>query len=243
MWHKPALLRTVADVLLALALTGVVAGVVVHVIRLPAFAIREVRVMSPLRHVTPEQIDQVVKRSLQGTFFTLRLDPIRGAFEQLPWVREVQLRRRWPARIEVSLAEHEPLARWSDKALVNRQGEVFEAAFDGDLPLFSGPAGAAKEMTIQFDLFRRRLAVIGKRPVAVAVSARRAWQIRLDDGLLLDIGRERIEERLERFVLLYPRTVARVQRPDRVDLRYANGLAVHIPGIPAAGQGRREKGA
>ncbi len=243
MWHKPALMRAIADFLLALTLTGVVAGIVTHVIRLPAFAVREVRVMNSLRHVTPEQIDQVVRSSLQGTFFTLRLDPIRVAFERLPWVREVQLRRRWPARIEVLLAEHEPLARWSDRALVNRQGEVFEAAFDGDLPVFSGPAGAAKEMTIQFDLFRRRLSVIGKHPVAVAVSPRRAWQVRLDDGLMLDIGRERIEERLERFVLLYPRTVARIQHPDRVDLRYANGLAVHIPGIPAAGQRRREKGA
>ena len=243
MWHKPALMRAIADFLLALTLTVVVAGIVTHVIRLPAFDVREVRVMNSLRHVTPEQIDQVVRSSLQGTFFTLRLDPIRVAFERLPWVREVQLRRRWPARIEVLLAEHEPLARWSDRALVNRQGEVFEAAFDGDLPVFSGPVGAAKEMTIQFDLFRRRLSVIGKRPVAVAVSPRRAWQVRLDDGLMLDIGRERIEERLERLVLLYPRTVARIQHPDRVDLRYANGLAVHIPGIPAAGQRRREKGA
>ena len=88
-------------------------------------------------------------------------------------------------------------------------------------------------MTIQYELFRRSLAVIGKTPGELNVSPRRAWQIRLDDGMTVDFGREHVEERLSRFVTTYPRTIARMTKPvDRVDLRYANGFAARVPGLP-----------
>ncbi len=112
-----------------------------------------------------------------------------------------------------------------------RYGEVFEAAYDGKLPLFIGPDGTAKEITIQYEYFRRSLAAIGMVPVQVQVSQRRAWQIRLEDGMTLELGREQIEARLARFVAVV-RAHAWGNSPrhiDYVDLRYANGFAVRIP--------------
>ena len=91
---------------------------------------------------------------------------------------------------------------------------------------------------------RRDLAAIGRSPERLNVSARRAWQIRLDDGMTLDLGREQIEDRLRRFVAAYPLTIARMTRPvDRVDLRYANGFAARVPGLPPAGAARAGRGA
>ena len=93
-------------------------------------------------------------------------------------------------------------------------------------------------------LFRRSLATIEKTPGEINVSPRRAWQIRLDDGMTLDLGREQVEERLRRFVTTYPRTIARMTRAvDRVDLRYANGFAARVPGLPPATEPRHKRGA
>ncbi len=61
----------------------------------------------------------------------------------MPWVRKVALRRQWPRRLEVTIEEHSPLARWNDAGLVNAQGEVFVADYDGELPQFDGPEGSA----------------------------------------------------------------------------------------------------
>jgi cell division protein FtsQ len=188
-------------------------------------------------------VESIVRREVRGNFFTLQLADTRTAFEKLPWVRRADVRRQWPGALEVVLVEHVPLARWGKSALVNVHGEVFEAAFDGALPVFNGPAGAAKEMAIQYDHFRRSLAAIGKTPGELNVSPRRAWQVRLDDGLTLDLGREHVEERLRRFVATYPRTIARMTRPvDRVDLRYANGFAARVPGLPPAAETRAKRG-
>jgi cell division protein FtsQ len=243
MWDKPALLNRVADLLVVAALLGLLYGSAVWVMHLPVFPVTEVRVVTPLTHVTREQVESIVRREVRGNFFTLQLGAARTAFEKLPWVRRAEVRRQWPGGLEVVLTEHVPLARWGKSALVNVHGEIFEAAFDGTLPVFNGPEGAAKEMTIQYEHFRRSLAVIDKLPRELNVSPRRAWQVRLDDGMTLDFGREHVEERLRRFVATYPRTIARMTRPvDRVDLRYANGFAARVPGLPPAAETRPKRG-
>lgn len=244
MWDKPAALNTIADLLFVAALLGLLYAGVAYAVRLPAFSINAVRVVTPLAHVTREQVEEIVRREVRGTFFTLQLGSARAAFEKLPWVRSAAVRRQWPGSLEVALTEHLPLARWGKEALVNVHGEVFEAAFDGVLPVFNGPAGSAKEMAIQYDHFRRSLAAIDKMPDEINVSPRRAWQIRLDDGMTLDLGRDQVEARLRRFVDTYPRTIARMTSPvDRVDLRYANGFAARVPGLPPATEPRQKRGA
>jgi len=245
MWDRPAVLNLFADLLFIAALLGVLYAGVFHAVRQPAFAITQVRVTTPVVHVTRQQVEDIVRREVGGTLFTLSLDTTRAAFEKLPWVRSATVRRQWPGGLEVALTEHTPLARWGRDALVNVQGEVFAAAFDGELPVFNGPPGAAKEMTIQYHHFRRSLEEIGRIPGEINVSPRRAWQVRLDDGMTLDLGREHVEQRLRRYVMAYPRTIARMTRPvDRVDLRYANGFAARVPGLPPVGDDvRRGSGA
>jgi cell division protein FtsQ len=243
MWDKPAVLNRLSDLLVVAALLGLLYSGAAWVVQLPVFPITEVRVVTPLTHVTREQVETIVRREVRGNFFTLQLASTRVAFEKLPWVRRAEVRRQWPGLIEVVLTEHVPLARWGKSALVNVHGEVFEAAYDGSLPIFNGPDGTAKEIAIQYEHFRRSLAAIGKMPGEINVSPRRAWQIRLDDGMTVDFGRENVEERLRRFVSTYPRTIARMTRPvDRVDLRYANGFAARVPGLPPAAEAKPKRG-
>jgi cell division protein FtsQ len=230
MWDRPGLLNALANALFAIAAVLVAGAILLRVAQLPEFALREVRVGGELKHVTPGEIEDVVRRELKGSFFTLDLARARAAFERLPWVRAVAVRRQWPAGLDVALEEHQPFARWGAQALVNTHGEVFHAAYEGPLPLFAGPEGSAREISIRYRTFRRSLAAVGEMPVEVRVSARRAWQLKLESGLTLALGREHIEARLARFVATQPRAFAVLgRRVDYVDLRYANGYAVRIP--------------
>ena len=246
MWDKPDLLNTVASLLFAAAFLMVAYGVLHFVVRLPAFPLREVHINGELAHVTLEDLESVVKRDLKGSFFTLDLKAARAGFEALPWVRKSNVRRRWPDRLEVEFEEHVALARWGAVALVNTYGEVFTAGVasvsgvtPSALPLFIGPEGSAKEIAIQYRHFQRSFAAIGQVPVQVKVSPRRAWQIRLDSGLVIELGRERLEQRLERFIAAFEHTIGRLQRKlDYVDLRYPNGFAVRIPELGPRDQQR-----
>jgi cell division protein FtsQ len=145
-------------------------------------------------------------------------------------VRNASVRRQWPARLEVALEEHVPLARWGSRALVNTQGEVFRATYGGQLPVFVGPEGAAREMAIQYRYFHKSLEAIGQTPVRVEVSPRRAWKLQLASGVTLMLGREQVEARVSRFVATYDRALVPLgPRVNYVDLRYPNGFAVRFP--------------
>ena len=130
MWDKPDILNRLSDLLVVAALLGLLYGGAAWVVQLPIFPITEVRVATPLTHVTREQVESIVRREVRGNFFTLHLSSTRLAFEKLPWVRRADVRRQWPGALEVVLTEHVPLARWGKSALVNVHGEVFEAAFE-----------------------------------------------------------------------------------------------------------------
>jgi cell division protein FtsQ len=241
MWDRPDLLNAAAGALCAAAAALALYAGTLALVRLPAFALREVRVVQPAAHVTPAQVEAIV-RGLQGNFFTLDLAAARAAFGKLPWVRRVAVRRYWPDRLDVTLEEHVPLARWGDGALVNTQGEIFAGAYGGALPVFSGPAGTAKEIAIQYAYFRRSLATIGQVPAQVRVSPRRAWEVKLESGLTVELGREQIEARLERFVAAFGLTVGKLgRRIDYVDLRYPNGFAVRVPDLPVEKAPQRGK--
>jgi cell division protein FtsQ len=242
MWDRPEALNAIAAALFGVAFLAVFYAVFVTAVRLPVFPLREVRITAETSFVRRAEIEAVVRRELQGNFFTLDLARARRGFESIPWVRKADVRRQWPDRLDVTLEEHVPLARWGTLGMVNTQGEVFFAEYDGKLPVFNGPSGAAKEMAIQYAYFRRSLEPIGREPVVVNVSARRAWSIRLDGGLALELGRSDIEGRLDRFVQNYAQAATLLgRRIEHVDLRYANGFAVRVPELARAESRERRK--
>jgi cell division protein FtsQ len=235
MWHKPDALNAIANALFGVAFLLVLYAGFVFVVHLPIFPLREVRLAVAPNHVQRAQLEAVVKKEMRGTFFTVDLAHARKSFEALPWVRKADVRRQWPDRIEVRLEEHEPLARWGTLGLVNVQGEIFQASYEGKLPVFNGPAGAAKEMAIQYAYFRKSLEPLGREPVQVNVSPRRAWSLRTDTGMTLELGRSDLENRLARFVQNYERAAQHLgRRVDYVDLRYSNGFAVRVPELARA---------
>ena len=133
-------------------------------------------------------------------------------------------------------AQH-ALARWADGDLVNTYGELFTADSAADLPRFAGPPGTERDVAERYRRFCDLLAPLHLQPVEVKLTQRFAWELRLQDGLLLELGRdggkEGADDRLARFVRVYPETLARYGRKfEYVDLRYPNGFALRVPDVP-----------
>jgi cell division protein FtsQ len=145
-WDRPPLLNLTADLLLLFAVLTLAYALVTAAVRLPFFPLKQVVVVSALEQVTSIQIEYAAKSSLSGNFFTVDPDSVRSAFEKLPWVRKVSVRRRWPDGLELAIEEHVAAARWQNREnearLVNTRGEVFAASLPAEnisLPLFGGP--------------------------------------------------------------------------------------------------------
>lgn len=238
-WDKPSLLNLTADVLFLAAGAALVYAAGLGVQRLPFFPLREVVVQGTLGQVTRTQVEYAARSAVAGNFFTVDLDAVRASFEKLPWVRRADVRRRWPDGLLLTIEEQSAVARWrqpgGEYKLVNRQGEVFVAASETRLPVFAGPEGSADEVLAQHREFSAALAPIGRSVTEIALSPREAWQLRLDDGLVLNLGRndERhpVAERMRRFVAAYPSIGEKLHlHPTLIDMRYPSGFAVRSAG-------------
>lgn len=235
MWDKPQALNWLANLLFAMALVMFMYGMLYVVVHLPIFPLREVRVDGQLTHVTREQVKLIVGRYIQGNFFTLDLPKTRDAFQKLPWARNVSVRRRWPDRLEVVVEEHKELARWGNIALVNTYGELFHAASDSDLPVFFGPGDGVREVAEHYSQYGQLLAPTGMKIAELALTPRRAWQIKTDKELVIELGREQMQQRLAKFAGAYADTLGTLGGNVKyADLRYPNGFAVRRP-KPVAG--------
>lgn len=236
MWDKPQQLNLVAALLGLAAIGLLLSALVAWAARQPIFAIKRVMVTGQIIEVNPLHLEAVIREALRGTFFTMDLAEAQRAFSTVPWVHQAAVRREWPNRLVVAVDEHRALARWNDSALVNTEGGVFRADYDDELPQLRGPEGSASEVAARYRDFRDLLAPLALVPVELALSPRRAWQMKLDNGMVLELGREQVQQRLARWAAHYPRSLGRLTRPvEYVDLRYRNGFAVRANGLWQAG--------
>jgi len=241
LWHRPALLNLISDLLMLFAAIGLGWALVIWFVSRPLFPVRELIVQTPPAQVTQAQLEYVARTAIRGNFFTMDLEEVRTAFEKLPWVRRAEVRRRWPDAVELRLEEHQAVAYWTvsesgDARLVNRFGEVFTAASNATMPQFDGPQGSSGWLLARHKEFSTMLQPLGLQLVGLALSAREAWRLTLDNGLVILLGREQerapLKERMARFIAVWPKVQEQVGVQVAVaDLRYPSGFAL----TPVAG--------
>jgi cell division protein FtsQ len=228
MWDNAPLLRSIANALFVFSVCAVLYGAAYYAAHLPGlFPLHNVRLSAAPQRVDAVEVLQVVRNEVHGNFFTVDIERLRQSLEKLPWVRNVSIRREFPQRLAVRLEEHQALARWNNNALVNRQGEIFAANIEQALPRFTGQDGAAADVAQHYAQFSQQVAALDLQVAQLALSPRHAWQLRLSNGMVLELGREDMQQRLARFVEVYPYSLAAIQSKVKfVDLRYRNGFAV-----------------
>ena len=250
MWNRPQLMIAVSDLLFVAGAASLLVAATIWSARLPFFPLREIVFQNELRELRVADIERSLAGRLRGNFFSVDLNGLRRTLEGLPWVRHAEVYRRWPGKIEVNIEEHRPVAFWgtSGSQLVNSYGEVFFVDTDesdesdgsegsklqkSHLPVLTGPIGMAQEMLGYFHQAEALLAPIRRQPKALDVSPRLALRLTLDDGMVVELGREQdkapIQQRLERFVEHYPSVLAAAgRRPEVVDMRYPSGFALRV---------------
>lgn len=231
MWDNPRLLNLVAGALVGAAGLAFAIAATWMLLRSELFPVREVVLVSAVKKISKEEIQAAVRERIAGNFFAVSPQQVRAGLESLPWVRSASVRRVWPDRLEVALEEHVALAQWGDDALINTYGERFMGKASEPLPLFVGPSGTESEVARRFARFAQIVAPLGTSVDRVVLTPRFAWQLRLQNGLYVMLGRDAdaAEARLTRFVGVYELTLGTLnRRHEYVDLRYPNGFVLRV---------------
>ena len=251
------LMNLTAAVLVSACLLLVLAASAWWALRHPLFAIAAITVQGDVAHNNAVTLRANVAPKLAGNFFTVNLDRARQAFEAVPWVRKAVVRREFPNRLRVQLQEHRAVALWGaegETRLVNSQGEVFEVnAGDvepGDLPRLSGPQEQSAQVLAMYAALGPLFQALDLGVDRLTLTARGSWQLELDTGGVVELGRgtpEEVTARTQRFVQTLTQVTSRYgRRPEALisaDLRHGDGYAVRLKGVGTTGAdaSKREK--
>jgi cell division protein FtsQ len=246
MWQDIKMLNATANALFALVALTLISAGLWWVAQRPYFTLKTIRIegaeQAQLRHINPLVVRGAVLSRVKGNFFTANLDNVRQVFEAVPWVRKATVRREWPNQLIVTLEEHMPLGTWGDDGrLLSVKGDVFtanlaEAEDDARLLAFDGPTGSEKEVVARLNDLNAWFAPLKLQAEKLELSGRYAWTVTLDNGVTVELGREKtsstLKERVDRLVSIYPQLVDRLQnRIESIDMRYPNGLALAAQGL------------
>lgn len=230
MWDNAPLLRGIAGALFFSSVLAMLYGAAHYAVHQPKLLpIKSVRLTDAPQRVVPAEVLAVVKREVHGNFLTVDIDRLRRQLEKLPWVRSVSVRREYPDRLAVTFEEHEAVARWNDVALVNKQGEVFLGDTEQKLPKFFGVDGSSHEMLQQYAKFSEQLSPLNLGLTELTLTPRHAWRLNLSNAMVVELGREAMEQRLARFVSVYRYSLLPIDgglNRTVVDMRYRYGFTV-----------------
>ncbi len=178
-------------------------------------------------HVNVTRLERLIRQSQPGSFFALDVNEVYKLVEAQPWVYRASVRKQWPNTLKIYLVEQQPVAQWNDDFLLNPYGETFNASADElGLPKLFGPGGSEKTALEGFNAMQSLLATTSMPIAEMSLSERFAWQIQLENGIELNLGRQEFIDRLQRFIDVYPLLAKQPKAVKYVDLRYDTGLAV-----------------
>src|SRR5580698_5232980 len=209
---------------------------------------RPVRVISidgSFQRVSPQQIEKAVAPFASEGFMSANLSDIQRAVETLPWVDHARIARRWPNSLRVSITEQTAAARWGESGLLNTRGELFVRAaahVPAELPRLSGPDGTEGQVAQRYLAVQGRMLEAGMRIAALRLDERGAWEMDLDSGVTVRLGRREVGERIDRFIHTASQVIAhRLTEITYVDMRYSNGFAIgwRNPAAPASVPSKR----
>ena len=191
--------------------------------------IKKIQLSGSFEHIAQQEIEAVLKPYIGEDFLALDIHALQKKLGAQSWAESVSIRRVWPDRLDITIVERRPVARWDENHLVSDQAIVFAAPTNsfGQLPLIHTRRERLSQLLSRYHALDRRFEGLGEKVVALREDSRGALDIELSDGLIIKVGRDQLEHKIARLMTVYEQQI-RPRRADirQLDLRYSNGFAV-----------------
>lgn len=189
--------------------------------------INQIIITGKRTQISDSNVEGAIRKEHPESFFELDVDELHREIEAMPWVYQASVRKRWPNSLNIHVVEEIASARWNNDSLLNQFGQVFNAQLEDEiLPNLYGPGGSEGTALQGYQTMQSLLNSTQLVITEMTLSERFAWNIQLQNGVKLNLGREAFADRLQRFVDVYPLLKKQSKQVDYIDLRYDTGLAV-----------------
>lgn len=247
-----ALLSRLLLILVSLALLTLSVMLVVWLNKPGNFPFKKVELLNQLENQQSRELQQVAAKALNGGFFSLDVDVFRTELlARLPWVKSVAVRKVWPDKLLIEIAEYKPVVRWQavdgqkDKAeqFLSQQGIIFQPQLTAEqrvkfarLAVFYGPKMSTEKVLNKCFAMNEAVNKLALGIESCGMNKRRTWSLALlgsataeNKYLKMDLklGKEKIMQHLERFVTVFSGKLKHyLSSVEYVDLRYTNGFSI-----------------
>jgi len=191
--------------------------------------IQKIRITGQFNELDTSHIEKQLRPHLGKGFFAVDIEHIQAQVLLQPWVSSVSIHRVWPNELSVRIVEKKAYARWDDRRLLSREGEIFEADAGkfAALPLIQGYEGQSLAVLQRFKQTRQRLAANAVDIREYREDSKGALTLLLASGLKVSLGSDDLPRKLEQLLAVYDLHIRnRTAVIQHIDFRYSNGFAV-----------------
>ncbi|ANJ67945.1 hypothetical protein A9404_11665 [Halothiobacillus diazotrophicus] len=194
--------------------------------------VTEIRVIGAGGEVSADWVRSELKPLIGQDIWQVNLPAARAQLLRNTWLTDARIRRTWPNALVVSVSIHHPIARWQSDQLLDSDGNVFRPTDRvpdslARLPLLSGPEGQQWALWERYLSIKPALQSVGLDTMGLVEDSRGSLDVMVQDGVRIRLGVQQVEQRLQRLLDVYGKTVAgKLNQIVAIDLRYSNGFSV-----------------
>lgn len=136
--------RLVTTCAAILCLVAIMILVVDQILRPDVFQVKSVKIVAPFEKAERTKIRSTLENYVGKNYFSVELNEVQNTVKKIPWVKQVEARREWPAKLVVTVDEYEAKAQWNSEYLIDISKDVFakpESNVPDNLVVLNGPDG------------------------------------------------------------------------------------------------------
>ena len=194
------------------------------------FPLKRVIIQEPLRYGDMREVSEIIRNHHQRDLLHMDVTLLADEMQRLDWIAKASVYKRWPDAVEVKLEERVPVVRWGGRAFLDASGTAFSIPDNDklrDLATIYGPDGYEKQVLQYWHDIAPWLTARQLKLQQLTLDQRLVWHAELANGLDVILGRDQLNERLKKLVVVNDKVIEPYHRYiEAIDLRYHDGFSV-----------------
>lgn len=192
--------------------------------------VRQIYLEGKFQYSNPQQLQTIINQYSGVGLLAIDLSQMQSQLQQLPWIKSVNIERRWPDRIRVNVTEKSPYLQLGNDKIISVDGAVFTPASTqqfSNLPMLNIDKVFTPTLFSAYREMEYMLAQHGFELKQFHVNKQGEWTLDLSNDVQIEIGHHKPLFVFERFIAVLPNLNNDPEKQLKsIDLRYENGFAI-----------------
>lgn len=192
--------------------------------------LKRIVLLRPLVYADSASLVGKVESFGRRDLLQIDVSQLAAELRKLDWVKSVNVTKEWPDALRIDVQERVPILRWGERHFLDNEASVFSLPASPALEMLfpvQGPQGSEAqvlEMYLHLNPWLNEQAMPLRRLV---LDERQMWYLYLDYDIEVILGREELNKRLKKLVVIKEKILKRYgQYIAALDLRYTDGFSV-----------------